>query len=69
MSVKQWEYRTEMVPGPADDPYNHAGVMAEIGLAGWELCACGGQDTDGTYRMFFKRPKKQPTIKDILPPR
>lgn len=64
---KQWEYYNCKICTPSEDQHTHDARMAELGAAGWELAGVGGQDAQG-YRMFFKRPKKQPTTRDILPP-
>jgi hypothetical protein len=65
--TKQWEYYNCIMISPSQDIHAHNLKMDDLGRAGWELAGVGGQDNEG-YRMFFKRPKKLPTIKDILPP-
>lgn len=65
--IKQWEYFTCKITSPGDNREAHDNRMKELGLEGWELAGVGDMDTNG-YRMFFKRLKKQPTTRDILPP-
>lgn len=65
---RQWEYHNEFVDSPSAIGSTHDRRMDELGLQSWELCGCFFDEDSGRYRMFFKRPRKQPTVNDILPP-